>query len=125
MQYAQRFYVAAVVGLRWKEFTRLTAKARALPVTLKYGGHISDGSNAACRAISAARGANVVLWQSSGARHFSSGVIPSLPVVRVHGVTSALNALRRWLVAQQSSSSQTPPTQAPGAQAVSAASSTP
>ncbi len=92
-------YVIVVVGLRHKEFIRLTNKAANLPVTLRNVGHISEGSNAECDAIAAAQTADLVLWQSSGARHFRAGAVPTLPVERIHGVTSAFSTLQRWLTA--------------------------
>jgi hypothetical protein len=96
-----RTYVVVAVGLRQREFVRLSNKAASLPVTLKSVGHISEGSNAECEAIAAAKNADLVLWQPSGARHFRAGAVPSLPVERVHGVTSAFNALQRWVSARR------------------------
>jgi len=99
MSSTQNLYVIVVVGLRDKEFIRLSTKTEVagLPVNLKNGGHISGGSNSEREAKAIAQRADLVLWQPSGARHFPGGVIPSLPVVRVHGVSSAFNSLRRWL----------------------------
>jgi hypothetical protein len=41
-----------------------------------------------------------VLWQPHGARHFPGGLIPALPVMRVHGVSSAYGALSQWVMGQ-------------------------
>lgn len=102
MQCTDSFYVVVVVGLRRKEFIRLDAKVTnaGLPVALTYGGHISEGSNAGCHAEEAAQTADFVLWQPNGARHFAGGLLPALPVRRVHGVSSAFDALTSWLVSR-------------------------
>jgi hypothetical protein len=99
MHCTDSFYVVAVIGLRYKEFVRLDEKvtSRGLPISLNYAGHISDGSNCGCRAMEAARAADLVLWQPNGTRHLPAGFVPSLPVLRVHGVSSGFNALLRWL----------------------------
>ena len=96
-------YVVAVVGLRYKEFIRLHAKVTGagLPIALTYGGHISEGSNAGQHARMAARAADLVIWQPNGARHFPGGLIPALPVRRVHGVASAFEALSHWVAPTQ------------------------
>ncbi len=99
MHCTNSFYVIAVIGLRYKEFVRLEQKVTSsgLPVSLTYAGHISDGSNCGCRAAAAACAADLVLWQPGGTRHLPAGLVPSLAVLRVHGVSSAFDALSRWL----------------------------
>jgi hypothetical protein len=103
MHCTESFYVVVAVGFRHKEFIRLEDKVAtaALPVFLVEGGHISEGSNAGCNACKAAKSADLVLWQPDGARHFSAGLVPSLPMARVNGVSSAFNALVRWLTTRQ------------------------
>ena len=102
MQCTDSFYVIGVVGFRHKELIRLEAKVTnaGLPVVLADGGHISEGSNAGCHARAAAHTADLVLWQPNGARHFPGGLLPALPVRRVHGVSSAFDALSRWLISE-------------------------
>jgi len=102
MQCTNSFYVVVVVGLRHKEFIRLDAKVTnaGLPVALTYGRHISEGSNAGRHAEQAAQTADLILWQPNGARHFSGGLLPVLPVRRVHGVSSAFDALTGWVVSK-------------------------
>jgi len=102
MQCTDSFYAIVVVGLRYKEFIRLDAKVTnaGFPVALTYAGHISEGSNAGCHAKEAVHTADLILWQPDGARHFQGGLVPALPVRRVHGVSSAFDVLSRWLVSK-------------------------
>lgn len=99
MQCAQTLLVVVVVGLRFREFCRLRAKVVrfGLPVDLVNGGHISEGSNACRDAQSVVNRADLVLWNPNGARHFSAGVIPSLHVRRIHGVSGARRAIVEWI----------------------------
>lgn len=111
MECTSSFCVVVVVGLRHKEFIRLDAKVTnaGLPVALTYGGHISDGSNAGCHAEEAAQTADLILWQPNGARHFPRGLLPALPVRRVHGVSSAYGALTCWLVSRNAQNNKKRP----------------
>ena len=90
----------AVVGLRSQEFLRLRARVATfgLPIDLVNGGHISEGSNASRAAQFAVNRADLVLWNPDGARHFSAGIIPSLHVRRIHGVSGALRAIVEWMI---------------------------
>jgi hypothetical protein len=110
MECTYSFYVVVVVGLRHKEFIRLDTKVTnaGLPVALTYGGHISEGSNSGCHAEEAAQTADLILWQPNGARHFSRGLLPALPVRRVHGVSSAFDALTGWLVSKTAQKKKRP-----------------
>ena len=95
-------FIVVAVGFRHREIIRLREKiaAAGLPVNLRACGHISEGSNAAREAKLAVPVANLVLWQPDGARHLPSGLVPTLPILRVHGVSSPYGALSQWIVGQ-------------------------
>jgi hypothetical protein len=93
-----RFIVVAI-GFRHQEFVRLREKTAAagLPIDIRACGHLSEGSNATQEAMIAVPVAHLVLWRPQGAPHLPGGLIPRLPVVRVHGVSSAYDALVCWI----------------------------
>ena len=84
-----------VLGFHWKEFQRFERKVAELNLCFKliYGGHIGDGSNAVSRATQVSDAVNVVVWRPERMRYLPSGFFSRHSVLRVNGVSGAINQL--------------------------------
>lgn len=87
------------LGFSAKDLDRLIGKCaeRELPVDIIDGQCFGQGSNCVKRALARLCTAQVALWRPKRMRHLPSGCLDGMVVLRVNGVSSAVNAIEELL----------------------------